>query len=72
VHDLVFHGGGGFQYYDVYNMPIWLRRFHSQKISEYNKEQNEEAKKQQKGTNSSQNQIQRPNINPSSVYNFKK
>ena len=41
MHDLVFHGGGGFQYYDVYNMPIWLRRFHANKISEFNKEQND-------------------------------
>ena len=72
VHDLVFHGGGGFQYYDVYNMPIWLRRFHTQKISEYNKKQNEEMQKAKKGTNPNQPSIQRPNITPSSIYNFKK
>ena len=72
VHDLVFHGGGGFQYYDVYNMPVWLRKFHTQKISEYNKKQNEEMKKAKKGANPNENTIQRPNINPASVYNFKK
>ena len=69
VHDLVFHGGGGFQYYDVYNMPIWLRRFHTQKISEYNKKQNEEIEKSKKGQNMDK-KIQGPNINPSSTYNF--
>ena len=72
VHDLVFHGGGGFQYYDVYNMPIWLRTFHTQKISDFNKKQNEENENVKKRTNSNSNQLQRPNINPSSVYNFKK
>ena len=72
VHDLVFHGGGGFQYYDVYNMPVWLRKFHTQKISEYNKKQNEEMKKAKKGANPNENTIQRPNIYPSSVYNFRK
>ena len=72
IHDLVFHGGGGFQYYDVYNMPIWLRTFHTQKISDFNKKQNEENENVKKRTNSNSNQLQRPNINPSSVYNFKK
>ena len=27
VHDLVFHGGGGFIHSEVYDMPIWLRKF---------------------------------------------
>ena len=71
VHDLVFHGGGGFQYYDVYNMPIWLRSFHIQKISEHNKKQNEEIEKRKKGTTPNKN-VMGPNINPSSTYNFKK
>ena len=74
MHDLVFHGGGGFQYYDVYNMPIWLRSFHIQKISEHNKKQNEEMEKAKKGQTPNRNSVMGPNINPnpSSIYNFKK
>ena len=72
MHDLVFHGGGGFQYYDVYNMPIWLRRFHSRKISEHNKKQNEELAKRSKGQTAKNSQVLGPNINPSSTFNFKK
>ena len=71
IHDLVYHGGGGFIHSEVYNMPIWMRRFHIQKINEYNKKQQEareKLEKQQSNTNS----IVRPNIKPSSVYNFKK
>ena len=71
IHDLVFHGGGGFQHSEVYNMPIWLRRFHIQSISEYNKDQNEKVEKAKKGNQSSKIPLG-PNINPSSTYNFKK
>mgnify|MGYP003647560342 FL=1 len=71
MHDLVFHGGGGFQHSEVYNMPTWLRRFHIQKINEYNKQQNDETEKAQKSTPSS-DATRGPNVTPSSTYNFKK
>ena len=38
IHDLVFHGKGGFTHERVYNMPTWLRRFHIKKIQEYHEE----------------------------------
>jgi hypothetical protein len=71
IHDLVYHGGGGFIHSEIYNMPIWLRRFHIHKISEYIEKQNEENRKaqgnEQIGDN---NKIQGPNISPSNTYNF--
>ena len=71
IHDLVYHGGGGFIHSEVYNMPIWLRRFHIQKIREFNEKQNEEARKAQGNEQiGDDNQIYRPNINPSNTYNF--
>ena len=73
IHELVYHGGGGFIHSEVYNMPIWMRRFHVEKISEFNKKQNEEYNKVNKTTNSTNSsRPMGPNINPSSVYNFKK
>ena len=51
-------------------MPIWLRRFHINKISEWNKEQNEEAEQARKGKN--KNELQKPNITPAEYFNFKK
>ena len=69
VHDLVFHGGGGFKHSEVYNMPIWMRKLHIYKINEHNKKQNEEIEKSKKGQNMDK-KIQGPNINPSSTYNF--
>jgi hypothetical protein len=35
IHEIVFHGNGGYNYDDVYNMPIWLRKFTFNKIKEF-------------------------------------
>ena len=55
-------------------MPIWMRRFHIQKINDFNKKQQEEREKQEKQEKqqSNTNPIAKPNIKPSSTYNFKK
>ena len=67
IHDIVFHGNGGFDWDTVYNMPIWLRRFTFNKIKEHFDKQNEEAEKQQNMLNNKQKsnkEIARPNIAP--------
>ena len=71
VHDLVYHGGGGFLHSEVYNMPTWLRRFHIQKINEHHKQQKEEYDKVNPKKQNSK-VARGPNITPSSNYNFKK
>ena len=48
-----------------------MRRFHIQKINEYNKKQQEVREKQER-QQSNTDSIVRPNIKPSSTYNFKK
>ena len=35
IHEIVFHGNGGYSYDDIYNMPIWLRKFTFNKIKEW-------------------------------------
>jgi hypothetical protein len=72
LHDLVCHGGGGFIHSEVYNMPVWMRKFHIGKINEFNKKQKAEMDKQQGQSNIGDNQLSRPNINPSSTYNINK
>jgi hypothetical protein len=46
IHEIVFHGNGGYDWNTVYNMPIWLRTFTFYKLREYyenqNKSQNED------------------------------
>jgi len=40
IHDIVYHGNGGFDWHTVYNMPIWLRNFTYKRIANYVEEQN--------------------------------
>ena len=61
VHDLVYHGQGGFTYTEVYNMPIRYRKFHIEKINEYVDKVNEEREKVQ-GKSTVSNGPVRPNI----------
>jgi hypothetical protein len=45
----VYHGKGGFTYYEVYDMPVTTRRYHIQKIVEYLKKKQEAEEKASKG-----------------------
>ena len=52
IHEIVFHGKGGYTWDDVYNMPIWLRKFTYNNIREFyeaEKKRMEESSKQNKG-----------------------
>lgn len=40
IHEIVFHGNGGYTYDIVYNMPSWLRKFTFNQINEHYKKQN--------------------------------
>ncbi len=42
IHEIVFHGQGGYSWETVYNMPIWLRNFTFNKMREYYEKQNPE------------------------------
>jgi hypothetical protein len=53
IHEIVFHGQGGYDWDTVYNMPLWLRRFTFNEIRTYYEQQNESAKKSQASNNKS-------------------
>ena len=44
IHEIVFHGGGGYDWHTVYEMPIWLRNFTFDKIHKHFIEQNKASK----------------------------
>ena len=53
IHSIVFHGKGGYDYYTIYNMPLWLRKFTFKEINDFYEEQNKQMKNQTgKGTKS--------------------
>jgi hypothetical protein len=39
IHQIVFYGKGGYDWYTVYNMPIWLRRWTFNEIKNHYEEE---------------------------------
>ena len=63
MHEIVFHGKGGYDWDTIYNMPVWLRRFTFEKIKEFYEKEREEVNKQQNTLkNKNEDGISRPNI----------
>jgi len=70
VHELVYFGGGGFIYSDVWNMPIMTRRYHIRKINEYLEKK---AEAEEKAANSSSRSVNPKTMNvPDFVSKVKK
>lgn len=66
VHEIVFHGKGGYSWSEVYNMPIWLRKFTFQSIQDYyNKRKEAEEAAYNKSTNTQTLSPKGPDIQPS-------
>ena len=65
IHEIVFHGNGGYDWDTVYNMPLWLRRATFNLMKEHYDKQNEENEKQQSMLkNKKDTSVSRPNISP--------
>jgi len=54
IHEIIFHGNGGYNYDTIYNMPVWLRNTTFKLINEYFEKQNEESKQASKDNNTNQ------------------
>ena len=53
IHDLVYHGGGGFIYSEVWMMPVMTRKLHIRKINKFLQDRAEAEEKAMKGSSSS-------------------
>ena len=73
IHEIVFHGNGGYDWETVYNMPLWLRRTTFNIMKEYYDKQSEEAEKQQNmlKNKTGSKDISRPNIASTPNYTTK-
>lgn len=47
LHDVVFHGKGGYIFSEVYEFPIWLRRYIHRSMIEFYENENKQAQKSQ-------------------------
>ena len=43
IHEIVFHGNGGYDWHTIYDMPIWLRKYTFNEIKKYYEEQKDAA-----------------------------
>ena len=41
IHEIVFHGKGGYDWNTIYNMPVWLRKFTFNEINKFYQEEKE-------------------------------
>ena len=48
IHEIVYHGNGGYDWQTVYEMPIWLRLFTYNKIKDFIEKRAEEQDKAMK------------------------
>ena len=73
IHEIVFHGKGGYDWETVYNMPIWLRKFTYNNIREfYEKEKEEYDKAANKSkTITASSKIDKPAIPQNPTYSTK-
>ena len=55
IHEIVFHGKGGYDWFSVYNMPIWLRKFTFNEINDFIIKENKRIEKANKGKSNSKN-----------------
>lgn len=53
IHQIVFHGKGGYDWHTIYNMPIWLRNFTFSEIKKHYDNESEQLKKSSKPNNGS-------------------
>lgn len=51
IHNIVFHGKGGYDWVTVYNMPIWLRNFTFKEINDYYDKEKKAMEDAKKGKN---------------------
>lgn len=58
IFTLIYHSHGGFNWSDVYAMPIWLRKFYIKTLVETK----EAEKKASEGKTKSKARVDRPNI----------
>lgn len=53
IHQIVFHGKGGYDYDTIYNMPIWLRKFTYHELKKFYDAESEAKQSSAKSANQS-------------------
>ena len=66
IHEICFHGQGGYSWTEVYEMPLWLRKFVYQKVKEHYDKQAKQIEEAKQNKNSNTQNL----INPDGTVKF--
>ena len=69
IHNIVYHGGGGYDFGTIYNMPIWLRKFTFKEIDDFIQDKNKKIEAANKGSNKQNVLSSSGKINPPKFVN---
>ena len=67
IHEIVFHGKGGYDWDTIYNMPRWLRLFTFSKIKEFYEQEKQATESNSKGSNTTTLMDSSGNVNKSKI-----
>ena len=67
VHDLAYHGQGGFPISEVWDLPIPYRRYHIRMINKFQQQRQEEIENL-KGNKPAAKSVEKPNIPKKPTY----
>lgn len=64
IHEIVFHGKGGYDFYTVYTLPVWLRHYIYSEIQKYYKEEAAAIENSSKGSKAAPKvpPVRKPNV----------
>ncbi len=74
IHEICFYGQGGYRWQEVYDMPLWLRKFTYHKIKEHYDKQSKaikDSKAKSSNTKSlvgSDGKVKSPNVSNKTSY----
>ena len=51
INEIIYYGGGGYDWHTIYGMPIWLRKFTYQSLAEIKQKEADANKKASQGDN---------------------
>ena len=57
IHEICFYGQGGYRWQEVYDMPLWLRKFTYHKIKEHYDKQSKAMKDSQSKSSNTQSLV---------------
>ncbi len=68
---MVFHGNGGFIFSEVWDMPVWQRKYHIKLINDHIERVNGENEPQQQSEQTNHQSPLGPAINPKGKTSYK-